>query len=312
MPDSHYTSCREGTPRRTRVVLFGMRCPFTQPFLTALSEASDVDLAAVVLPNNANSLPATRSGSAHDAIREEHTRLIEVADRAHLSTPEFRITLESLAPDVIIVACFPWRLPQGLLSLPPCGCLNVHPSLLPDGRGPDPVFWAFRWGLAETGVTLHVMDEELDTGPVVSQRRLVIPEAATIPDLEWSLARMGAGMVMEYVSMVPDRPLSATPQHEHTARYAPAPRQDDLIVSTASPAPDAARFIHAVAPTYGPISVLVLATGRRLAVTSVVQVYEDAPLPQPVIVAGDTATIQFGSGTLVCRLVSASAPLKLR
>lgn len=312
LAESQYTEGEEVKPRRTRTVLLGMRCTFTRPILTALTMAPDVHLAAVVLPANAISSPATASDPVLETIRAARTRLIEVPAVGHLATPAFRARLERIAPDLIVVACFPWRIPRWLLSLPSRGCLNVHPSLLPDGRGPDPVFWAFRWGLAETGVTLHLMDEDFDTGPVLSQRRLVIPGDATIPTLEWALGEMGAGMVLEHASTTSGQPAIASPQREREARYARIPRKDDLIVPTSWPVRDAARFIQAVVSTYGPIPVLVLLTGQRLAVDRVIQVDDRASIPEPVVVSGDTAHIQFAGGTLVCRVVRDRQPLQLR
>src|SRR3954452_8016436 len=77
------------------------------------------------------------------------------------------VTIGQYAPELIAVSCFPFVFPPPLLALPPLGVLNVHPALLPHGRGPDPLFWAFREhrpGLAgQGGVTVHLMDRGLDS-----------------------------------------------------------------------------------------------------------------------------------------------------
>lgn len=271
-----------------KVVLFAMRCTFSGPVLDALCAAPDVDLAAVVLPGK------TPEG---DPMRHCASPLIDLPGRSALADPAFRARLDALAPDVIVVACFPWRVPRWLRDLPHRGCLNLHPSLLPDGRGPEPVFWAFRRGLRETGVTLHLMDEAFDAGPIVAQRRVPIPDGATIPSLELALARIGAGMVLDHVRTPPERATVPVPQREEDASFAPVPAPGDLVVPTSWDAERAARFIHAVTPVYGPVTVLVLATGQRLMVERVLAARPDLA-GRPLVVEGDVARVRFAGGTL--------------
>lgn len=72
--------------------------------------------------------------------------------------------------DLVVCNGFPWKIPTAVLRLPRLGVLNVHPSLLPRHRGPMPIHWAVRHGDAETGVTIHWMDESFDAGPILVQR----------------------------------------------------------------------------------------------------------------------------------------------
>jgi methionyl-tRNA formyltransferase len=287
---------------RLRVVLLGMRCAFTGPVLDALCAAPDIYLPAVVLPGRT---------PERDPMRARGVPLIDVPDRAGLAVSAFRTTLEALAPDVIVVACFPWRLPGWLLDMPPRGCLNLHPSLLPDGRGPEPVFWAFRRGLRETGVTLHLVDESFDAGPIISQERMPIPDGATIPSLERALAEIGARLALDHLRETSGRP-QGLPQPEEATGYAPAPRNADLVVPTSWDAPRAARFIHAAIPVYGAIPVVVLATGQRLAVAAVIGVEGHGDDPRPVIADGDVARVRFAGGTLACRVLREDRPLRLQ
>jgi len=294
-----------------RVVLLGMRCAFTAPVLTALAVAPGVAVRAVVLPQGVEAVPEPASDAVLDVSRQHGIPLVDIHGRADLATPEFRATLEAIAPDAIVVACFPWRLPEWLLALPRRGCLNVHPSLLPDGRGPEPVFWAFRWGLAETGVTVHMMDAGFDTGPVVGRQRFAIRADATIPSLERALARLGADLLIERVPAVLDGSAAATAQAGEPARYAPIPRVEDLVVPTSWSAAGAARFIRAVVSTYGPIPVLVQATGQRLAVAGVRGVDDNTEMAEPVRIRGPEAHIRFSPGLLVCRLAATPRPVRL-
>jgi methionyl-tRNA formyltransferase len=84
--------------------------------------------------------------------------------------------LASVEPDLVVCMGFPWKIPPAALAVPRLGWLNGHPSLLPLHRGPLPVAWAIRAGDEELGITFHRMDAELDTGPILSQRRFPLGE----------------------------------------------------------------------------------------------------------------------------------------
>jgi methionyl-tRNA formyltransferase len=82
----------------------------------------------------------------------------------------------SVEPDLVVCMGFPWKIPPDALAVPRLGWLNGHPSLLPRHRGPLPIAWAIREGDEEIGFTFHRMDAELDTGPILAQRRFPIGE----------------------------------------------------------------------------------------------------------------------------------------
>lgn len=301
-------------PRRDkpkRVLLIGMECAFTLPFLSRFISAPDADLVGVVLGRSAKDVSTKPPGPMLDAIETHRLQLTEVDERSQLASPTFRAKLESIAPDVVFVACFPWRLPPWSLTLPPLGCINVHPSLLPDGRGPEPVFWAFRWRLPVTGVTLHLMDDEIDSGPIVAQCRLAVADDATISTLESSLSQLGAEMALEHLTAYNERPHGRPQDHSGATRYARNPLPDDLIVPTSWSARDAARYIRAVASTYGSLQVLVLATGQRLNVDMVLKCDDRSQQPEPVRISRNEISIQFTPGVLICSPVREYQPLHI-
>jgi methionyl-tRNA formyltransferase len=84
--------------------------------------------------------------------------------------------LASVQPDLVLCMGFPWKVPADALAVPRLGWLNAHPSLLPRHRGPLPIAWAIREGDDEVGITFHLMDAELDTGPILSQRSFPLGE----------------------------------------------------------------------------------------------------------------------------------------
>lgn len=82
--------------------------------------------------------------------------------------------LSEVAPDVVVVVTFPWRLPKEVLDLPPLGCWNFHMGLLPEYRGPDPSFWQIKNGDSHGGLTVHKMVERFDEGPVLLRKMMPI------------------------------------------------------------------------------------------------------------------------------------------
>lgn len=136
--------------------------------------------------------------------------------------PAFVSTLERLAPDVTIVAAFGQLLPQTVLDIPPCGTINLHPSLLPKYRGAAPIQWTLINGETETGVTLMRLDAGEDTGDIISAVHIPIRDEDTAFTLTEQLAQLGAKQLVELLSeMSGDTPPPATPQNDAEATHAP-------------------------------------------------------------------------------------------
>jgi methionyl-tRNA formyltransferase len=284
-----------------RVVLVGMECAFTASFLGSLLASQVANIVAIVLARTEAAARSTEPSWARQSKSLDNLNIIELSRRRELRSRGLLCGLAALDVDVIVVACFPWRLPPAVRALPSIASVNVHPSRLPDGRGPEPIFWAFRRDLDTTAVTLHAIDDGLDTGPIIDQRSAAIPSDATMITLERSLARIGADMVSDFLS-APVHPVTTWPQPTGEGRPAPFPEAEDLIVTTSWPATTAARFINGVSPTYGSIDVLVLANGQRLAVAEVLEIEHSTSAASAVQLQDDEAWIQFPDGLLHCRL----------
>lgn len=105
--------------------------------------------------------------------------------------------LADLRPDIVIVAAFGQLLPQNILDIPPFGCLNVHPSLLPRHRGATPVAAAILAGDEDTGVSIMLLDKGMDTGPLLAQERVSILPQDTTGSLSARLAHVGARLLLQ-------------------------------------------------------------------------------------------------------------------
>ena len=99
------------------------------------------------------------------------------------NNPEFRAQLEAIAPDAIVVVAYGRIIPPWMLALPRLGCINLHASLLPKYRGAAPIQWAVAMGETVTGNTTMLLEEGLDTGPILLQQQVEIGAEQTAADL---------------------------------------------------------------------------------------------------------------------------------
>ena len=142
---------------------------------------------------------------------------ITVLQPQSLRRAEVQSELVSLAPDLVVVVAYGKLLPPEVLKIPRFGCVNLHPSLLPRYRGPSPVATAILDGEPRTGMSVMLMDEGMDTGPVLAQRSIQISADATTEGLTPLLFQMGAQLVKEVLPLWVNGELSQEPQNQGMA-----------------------------------------------------------------------------------------------
>ncbi|HKN21459.1 MAG TPA: methionyl-tRNA formyltransferase [Terracidiphilus sp.] len=147
---------------------------------------------------------------------------------------ELRAQLEAIAPDVIVVVAYGRIIPPWMLALPRLGCINLHASLLPKYRGAAPIQWAIAMGDAYTGNTTMLLEEGLDTGPILLQRTHEIGPDQTAADLFPVLAGAGAPLVIETLAGLADGTIRSQPQNHEGATYAPLLNREDGRVDFAA------------------------------------------------------------------------------
>lgn len=129
--------------------------------------------------------------------------------------------LKRLGPDVVVVVAFGQILPRSILDIPPSGCFNVHPSLLPKYRGAAPIQWALINGETETGITIMLLDEGEDTGDIISQRRIAIDQEADAVVLHQQLGNLAPDLLIRTLRKSKDQLPVTQPQDGLQATYAP-------------------------------------------------------------------------------------------
>ena len=159
--------------------------------------------------------------------------------------------LASLSPKVVVVAAYGLFLPPEALVIPPLGCLNIHPSLLPRYRGPSPVVSAILNGGDETGVTIMKLDEGMDSGPLLAQARVPIAERETGPDLTRRLFDLGASLLAKTLPGWASGSIQVEPQDESRATFTPLVEKEDGEIDWTDNAERIARMVRAYEPWPG-------------------------------------------------------------
>ena len=156
------------------------------------------------------------------------SRRLTVHQPARIKNHEAKQLFASHNADVGVVVAYGRILPDEFLRAPRRGCLNVHFSLLPLYRGAAPANWAIVNGETETGVTTMFIEPELDTGPILLQRKTEIGETETAPELMERLAEIGAVLLGETLTRLNE--LTPRPQHDRDATFAPVLKKEDGLI----------------------------------------------------------------------------------
>jgi methionyl-tRNA formyltransferase len=125
--------------------------------------------------------------------------------------------LQEQKPDILVVAAYGKILPKKVLELPAFGAINVHTSLLPKYRGPSPIQNAILNGEKETGITIMLMNEGVDTGDILTQKKLAIKDTDTTQDVSEKLAKIASELLLETLPLLIKRELEAKPQDNRKA-----------------------------------------------------------------------------------------------
>ena len=181
---------------------------------------------------------------------------LPVFQPARIRDEKFIVELRALQPDIIIVAAYGQILPPAILDLPRLGCLNVHTSLLPKYRGAAPIQWAIANGDTETGVTIMKMDEGLDTGDILVQRRIPIRPEDDSVTLHDRLACLGAELLIQTIPDYIAGKIRPVPQPAEGASYAPKIKKEDGHIDWNQPAQTILNRLRAFMPWPGAFTFL--------------------------------------------------------
>jgi len=190
-----------GTPLFAKEILealiknsYNIIAVFTQPDLPQ-GRKQEIVKSPVKILAETNQIPVYQPASLNDEVAEE---------------------IKKLKPDIIIVAAYGKILPPKILNIPGFGCINVHASLLPKFRGPSPIQNALLAGMKETGITIFLMNQGIDTGDILAQEKIKINPDDTAQSLSQKLSFLGAELLLKTLPPWVERKI--TPQKQDDSK----------------------------------------------------------------------------------------------
>lgn len=201
---------------KPRIIFMGTP-QYAVPFLEALIAADLSPIAVITQPDKPVGRSKTPQGSPIKVCAQTHT--IPVLQPASVNTDEFYEQLTPLAPTCIVVVAFGQIISRRILALPVRGCINVHPSLLPRHRGATPLQEAILSGDTQTGVTIMLMDEKMDHGPILSQETISLSADETYESLSKKTITLGQKLLIQTLAKWLNEKIAPQVQDESVATY---------------------------------------------------------------------------------------------
>ncbi len=281
------TTTRAGGSRVRTVFLGSGR--FGLPSLRILAESPLIEVVGIV---TAPPRPAGR----HQALlstpiaSSAHALGTPILTPARLRASEAVATVLELAPDLAVLADYGQIVPPALLGLRHAA-LNLHPSLLPRHRGASPIPATILAGDTDTGVTLIRMDEGLDSGPIVAQRRLELDGSETAPLLEDALEVLAAALLSEFLGPWLAGEIATLPQASDNATSTRPLRREDGRLDPGRPAVELERQVRAYRPWPGTF----VETPLGRLIVHQASVGADVPGDQPGVLVADATGLALAT-----------------
>ena len=229
-------------------VAFAGTPEFAVPTLQALMRSPHQLVGVLTQPDRPRGRGQRLTPSPVKAAAAAEAPSVPVDQPATLKTAADRAQLAAWQPDVLVVVAYGLLLPKVVLEIPRLGCVNIHASLLPRWRGAAPVERALLAGDEMTGVTIMLMDEGLDTGPMLLQQPLAIDPRDTGGSLRERLASLGASMLLEALQGLAAGSLQPRPQPAEGVTYARKLEKREAPIDWARSAAQIGRQIRALQP----------------------------------------------------------------
>lgn len=224
---------------------------------------------------------------------------IAVYQPRRVRAPEFIELLRKIEPEAIVVAAYGQLLPRELLTLPKFGCINIHASLLPAYRGAAPINWAIIRNERETGNTIMLMDEGMDTGAILMQESIPIGPEDTAGALTEKLSSLGAKLITRALPLIAAGKLVPLAQDASKATMAPLLKKGDGLVDWKLPAAEIHNRVRGLSPWPGAYCFL---DGKMVKII-MTEVIDGAGEPG-TLYEKDKNTLGAGTGSGILRILS--------
>lgn len=216
---------------------------FAREILKQLAESGWKPILVITQPDKARGRGLKLKESAVKALAKKLN--IPYLQPTKLKDPDFIQKIKSYRPDLCVLAAYGKIIPKEILAIPPKGFLNVHPSLLPRWRGASPIQAAILNGDKETGVTIILMDEEMDHGPILESRKWKIENRITYKELEEKLVEEASKLLIEILPKWLNGEIKPTVQGHSKTTFCPMIKKEDGRIDWHEPAEKIERKIRA-------------------------------------------------------------------
>ena len=278
-----------------RIVFFGTP-EFAVPTLRRLLSSSHTVCGVVTQPDRPRGRGHHVTHAPVKALAVD--RGLPLLQPPRLRDAAFVESLRAWAPDLGVVAAYGKLIPEGIITLPRLGMINVHASLLPKYRGAAPVHRAVIAGEPETGVTIMRVEKLLDAGAMLAKAQRQIGSGETSDLVERDLAELGADLLVKVVDQMATGPIAEEPQDPTRATFAPRLTKDEGLIAWTLSASDIHNRVRGLYPWPHAYTYL---DGRRLIVlkTHVNERLTDATPGAIVEVTHDAIHVAAGDHRLV-------------
>jgi methionyl-tRNA formyltransferase len=282
-------------PDESKPIVFMGTPEFAAVTLQALLDRNFPVRAVVTQPDRPKGRGQELAKPPVKVLAEAHR--IPVVQPEKIRTAEFETWLREQNPYFLVVVAYGRILPKNILELPPGGCINGHASLLPRWRGASPIQWSIVNGDRETGITTMMMDEGLDTGPMLLKRALPIGADEDAASLHDRLAALGGELMCETLERLTSGAVQPTPQPADGVTFAPILKKEDGAVAWDRPAQEIHDLVRGLTPWPGAYTHF---RGQYLKIirTRMPSLQKDGAPGEVIDVAGPTALVSAGEGAV--------------
>ncbi len=244
---------KKNFPENPHIVFMGTP-DFSVPCLRALINSGHEIRAVVTQPDR----PSGRgrkvvSSPVKDVALEKNLKVFQPDT---VNSPDFADLLKSLEPDIFVVIAFGQLLKKELLNIPTFGALNIHASLLPSYRGAAPIHHTVLNDDSTTGLTIMRMNQGMDTGPVLFQKRVKVLENECFGSLYNRLSLYAGEIITQFLDENGGKIIEEQPQDDSMATYAPKLDSECAMIDWSKTAVEISGLIRALDPRPGAWSML--------------------------------------------------------
>ena len=257
--------------------------------------------------------PAGRGRKLQQSAVKEYaaSQNLSILQPTNLKNEEFLAELKALQADLFFVVAFR-MLPAVVFEMPAKGTINLHASLLPQYRGAAPINWAIIKGETETGVSTFFIEQQIDTGKVIAQKKVAIELNETAGSLHDKLMQTGAALVLETVNAVEQNNYTITEQdHSKATKKAPKIFKDDCGINWNQNTKTLDHFIRGLSPYPAAFTKV---NDQQLKIYSAVTEYATHQLPPGELVSDNKTYLKFATkdGFIIPNLIQLQGKRKMK